>query len=707
MARYWRGGTGNWTDTSKWSDTDGGSGGFSAPTSSDDVYFTLLSHNATYIVSIDNNGACNNLDIRLPSSGVMILKQTTAGQKSLTIYGNIYTASGVSLSGVTGSQTNGLILRGNTQGRTITTNGVLFPSTTFYDGAGYVLQDTFNHVPTTSTMLMFNGTLDTNEQICNWRNFQSSTGPLNLDFTNSVITLTGEWINQAGNITLVSAGSEISCRGRWFSGNALGGGKCTYNKVTINPSAGVTSAPAIDGGNFYDLTMYGYHLGTFNVGMAVAGNIVVDNNCILQGAGQANRMLLLSSVSTTQRTITCNGTITAEYVDIQDMLFDGTADLDLSTSEYVGDAQGNSGLIFPASKTIYIKSLSSSTIWHQDNIWFSDEACTIPTRIPLPQDDVMTVPTSFVSTANRSITCGRNRLCRNLDLSVATYPPKFNRSTELYLYGSFKGCPTTGTGSQIMYFAGRDTYTIDPNGMTMPWTDNIICPYGGYDLLSEYKSTGAPLFGIRQGTFISNGYEMDIQLLSLSLRVGSTGIPLMSDMKNSLIKLRGYGSTLTTAPTGGITTIDMAGSTLEALNTATGTMNFGTNYVFGNVKISSSADLSLIYVTTVTINKLILANQGNCILKLNNVYTFKYNEMIGGGKPDKSLTIQNTALTTQARLDKQTAGNVVLNYVKIKNINSLDLNTIYAVNSTDLGNNLNITFGQDKVYRKADMFQIL
>jgi hypothetical protein len=243
--------------------------------------------------------------------------------------------------------------------------------------------------------------------------------------------------------------------------------------------------------------------------------------------------------------------------------------------------------------------------------------------------------------------------------------------------------------------------------MTMPWTDNIICPYGGYDLLSEYKSTGAPLFGIRQGTFISNGYEMDIQLLSLSLRVGSTGIPLMSDMKNSLIKLRGYGSTLTTAPTGGITTIDMAGSTLEALNTATGTMNFGTNYVFGNVKISSSADLSLIYVTTVTINKLILANQGNCILKLNNVYTFKYNEMIGGGKPDKSLTIQNTALTTQARLDKQTAGNVVLNYVKIKNINSLDLNTIYAVNSTDLGNNLNITFGQDKVYRKADMFQIL
>ena len=40
-SRYWVGGTANWDNTAgtKWSDVSGGAGGFSAPTSADDVFF--------------------------------------------------------------------------------------------------------------------------------------------------------------------------------------------------------------------------------------------------------------------------------------------------------------------------------------------------------------------------------------------------------------------------------------------------------------------------------------------------------------------------------------------------------------------------------------------------------------------------------------------------------------------------------------------
>lgn len=699
---------GNWTDISHWSDTNGGSGGFTAPSNTDDVFFTSLSNNGSYTVSLDNNGTCLNFDMRNPSIGTVTLKQTIAGSKMLTIYGNIYVSAGVDVSSITGSQTNGLIVRGNTQGRTITTNGVLFPSISVYEGAGYIQQDAFNHGGVTATLLMFNGSWDSNEYAMNLRNFQSSTGPLNLDFTNSVINCTGEWINQAGNITLISTGSNISCRGRWYSGNALGGGKCTYNKVLIDPSASITANPSIDGGNFDDLTMKGYHLGTFSTGLAMSANIVVESYLNLLGAAQDNRMYLCSSVNATQRTITCNGIITVQYIDMSDILGAGTANWDLSSSSSFGDAGGNSNIIFTPSQLIYIKSLSTSTNWHQTNIWFNNSICTISTRIPLPQDDVTTVPTSFVSTANRTLTCGRNRLCRDLDLSNSTYPVILARSTEIYVYGSFKGCPTIGTGSQIMYFAGRNNHTIDMNGMVAPWTDNIYAPNGTYTLTNNYQSIGQPLFGIRQGIFVSNGYTIDIQSLALSLRVGATSLTLMSNMSGSLIRVRGYGSTLAQAPTGGVTTIDMTNSTIETLNTAPGTFSFGTSYIYNDFKISSFSDVSFIFTTAVTLNRIIINNQGACVLKLQNTYPVKYNELIGGGQPKASMTIQNTSLTTQGRLDKQTAGIVILNYVSIKNVNSLDISTIYAVNSVDLGNNLNITFAQPPgTYRKSDFFQIL
>lgn len=58
MDRYWIGTGGNYSSTANWSDTDGGGGGFSVPTSTDNVFFTASSGDCIVNVS----SSCLNLD---------------------------------------------------------------------------------------------------------------------------------------------------------------------------------------------------------------------------------------------------------------------------------------------------------------------------------------------------------------------------------------------------------------------------------------------------------------------------------------------------------------------------------------------------------------------------------------------------------------------------------------------------------------------
>ena len=64
-ARYWVGGTGNWSDTSHWSTSSGGSGGASVPTSSDAVFFDANSFSAAgQTVTVDTDAFCLSINFR-------------------------------------------------------------------------------------------------------------------------------------------------------------------------------------------------------------------------------------------------------------------------------------------------------------------------------------------------------------------------------------------------------------------------------------------------------------------------------------------------------------------------------------------------------------------------------------------------------------------------------------------------------------------
>lgn len=67
-SRYWVGGAGTWnsSNTTNWSTTNGGSGGASVPTASDDVYFTSSSGSGTCTIS----GTVNCLTISHTTTGI-------------------------------------------------------------------------------------------------------------------------------------------------------------------------------------------------------------------------------------------------------------------------------------------------------------------------------------------------------------------------------------------------------------------------------------------------------------------------------------------------------------------------------------------------------------------------------------------------------------------------------------------------------------
>ena len=62
---YWVGNSGNWSDPAHWSNTSGGNGGASTPTSNDNVYFDNNSFTASNpVVTVNNNAALHNLSIQ-------------------------------------------------------------------------------------------------------------------------------------------------------------------------------------------------------------------------------------------------------------------------------------------------------------------------------------------------------------------------------------------------------------------------------------------------------------------------------------------------------------------------------------------------------------------------------------------------------------------------------------------------------------------
>lgn len=251
MARYWVGGTGNWNDTAHWSDTSGGVGGQTVPSSSDDVYFDLHSNESTdaaYTCSINVSADCLSLDVSFTGT----TKVTISGTSPLNVYGN-FNLSGGSEQVIYDHQ-GGTFFK-STSSVNINFNGVSINSNDYitFNGIGGTFTLNSNIIlSNTRDVTITKGTLNCGSYSITCASLIVSSGAtINLGSATHIILSSGfnlgMSVNSSANV--IAGTSTIKYTGTG-SQSFSGGGK-TYNNIWFNHGNG-TGIITIIGSNTFN-----------------------------------------------------------------------------------------------------------------------------------------------------------------------------------------------------------------------------------------------------------------------------------------------------------------------------------------------------------------------------------------------------------------------------------------------------------------------
>lgn len=159
MARFWVGGTGNWSDTAHWSASSGGAGGASAPSVTDDATFDGNSGAAGYTVTLDASSGdyfCRDLVFAAgPPSGTI----TFTGPSNINPAGSV-----TLLAGMVWTHTAQIRMQNGTTGvtKTLRTNGVTVASQLTFSSANTVFQLLDDLALSGSLLRILAGTVDPN-----------------------------------------------------------------------------------------------------------------------------------------------------------------------------------------------------------------------------------------------------------------------------------------------------------------------------------------------------------------------------------------------------------------------------------------------------------------------------------------------------------------------------------------------------------------
>jgi hypothetical protein len=323
-------------------------------------------------------------------------------------------------------------------------------------------------------------------------NFGSSTVTItnnvtgfNLGFTNTTFNAGTSTVVFSSSVPVINTGSgatfyDISFTDPLFDNVTISGAN-TYRNFTI-------SARQNQGVSYFYLGANQTITGTFTY---------------LGGFNAATRVFVLSDISGTTRTINC-AAANLTNVDFRDIAVTGSvAPL---TGTRLGDAGGNSGVVFDAPKTVYRSSNSSS--WGVNAWAFTSGGASTFNAYPLPQDTAVfddTFPSSgttvsFFATLNVG----------TIDMSTRTVPMTLGTGTigsfgaPVNVYGNWlNGSGTTLTGTGVLRFWGRGSQTVTSAGKTFSQALTIDCLTGSVNFLDAFATTNTvqAALNLISGTF--------------------------------------------------------------------------------------------------------------------------------------------------------------------------------------------------------------
>jgi uncharacterized protein YlxW (UPF0749 family) len=680
--RYWVGGTGNWSDTARWSTSSGGGSGASVPRSHDDVVFDSASNATAYTATVNTvTGGirCKALTISGPASGNV----TLAGSAALFIHDDITLPA----TGLTRTYTGSITLTGSTSGKTLTTNGVTLASTITVNGVG--CEWTLGSALNTGGGLLFltNGLFDcdtynftaagVSSDNGNSRTFDFGSGTIALSDNTLAISL-GTTETTSANLTITAGTAQINLSNAnpTFSGK----GKTFYNVAFTSTSAGTVT---INGANsFNNLSFTGItSAGLKNISLS-ANQTITGTLTLSAGTNATMRHFVRSDTIGTTRTLTC-AAFSGTDADFRDITIAGAAAPVSGTR--LGDCKGNSGITFGAGVTRYWN-LAGSNNWSATGWAASSGASPDVNNFPLAQDTAVFESTSPGTGTTTTINAAYNigtidmsaRTTNTMTLGTSTNTPT--------IYGNWiNGTGTTLTGTGYLKFSGRSAQTITSAGKTFTQPLSIETP-GGSVTLQDAFATSRDIGGaidVVRGTFDANVYNVTVSGANSSFA---------SSYSNVRTVAIGSG-TLSIAGTSGFVATNAANLTVTGTGTISLTSASAKTFAGGGVAY-----------TNITLNQggagTLTITGNNTFKDITNTYsatgataitigttTQRVSQFTGTGLSGKVLTLSGTSASSPGTLILTGATKPNVDYLTITGLRAYSLDTTWyaGTNSTNNG----------------------
>jgi hypothetical protein len=679
--RYWVGGTGNWSSTTRWSTSSGGGSGASVPRSHDDVVFDSLSNATAYTATVDavtGGIRCKALTIAGPLVGNVTLAGSTA---IVGIHGNVTLPA----TGLTRTYTGNMVLSGSTTGKTFTTNGValatfitvngvdcgwtLGSDLTAANGGVFVTNGTFN----ASTYNIITGAISSDN--ANSRTITLGAGTMTLTDLNAInfgITET----NRAG-LVFTAGGGQINCS---FNNITFNGNNQTfYNVAFTSTSAGTVT---INGDNtFNDLSFTGITSAGLKIISVTANQTITGTFTCSAGTNATRRHFVRSNALSITRTLTC-AAVSLTDVDFRAITIAGVAAP--ATGTRIGDCKGNSGITFTAAANKYWN-LAAGGDWGGAIGWATGSGGTPNINdFPLAQDTCFFEATGLSSGATITVNAAYN--IGTIDMSARTTNTMTLATGSILplIYGNWRnGTGTTLTGTGILFFVGRGSQTVTSAGRAFTQAFTISTPDGSVTLQDALTINNASSgIALDFGTINANGYNVTLQA---SMQASS----------GSGIRTVAIGSGTWTAADSSAAAWNTGGTNVSI--TGTGTISL-TGFSFKTFT-GGGKDYSGITLNQGGAGQLTITGN-NTFANITNTYkatgattinfgatTQRVGSFTAAGEAGRVLTLTGTSAASPATL-VLTSGTVTTpDYLTITGIRAYDLNaTWYAgANSTNNG----------------------
>ena len=501
--RYWVGGAGTWntTSTANWSASSGGASGASAPTAADDIFFDQA---GTYTVTV-TAGLCRNITV---SAGTVTFSGVTTGP---TISGSMSLVAGTVWS-IGGSLTT--TFNATTTGQTITTNGVTLSSAVNFNGVGggWTLGSALT---LTQTLTVTNGSFSSGNYNITTSGFSSSnSNTRSISLGSSTVTIsigisTALNLGTTTGLTWNAGTSQINLSGA-TTGIASGG--LTFNNVSFT-NVGTATVITITGANTFNTLSFASRTNTGVNRASFSANQTISTLTLNAGTTAAYRTMLQSDTIGTQRTLAVT-TLTAGAADydFRDIAITGSA-APLSVTR-AGDCKGNSGITFPAAKTVYYGLTTSANFGvASPGSWsLTSGGALDDTAFPLAQDTAIFPATTYPASGS-TITVPSGYNIGTIDMSLRTTNTMTLSTTtsSLTIYGNWiNGTGITLLGTTVITFCGRGSQTITSAGKTFTQRFDINTPSGSVTLQDALvaSSGSSNVLTLTAGTFDANNYAV-------------------------------------------------------------------------------------------------------------------------------------------------------------------------------------------------------